>query len=959
MGKLIRVGEHREGMLRRSDPIRSKTPRGPDAHWTLQGMSGQDITIWAESYEFDVYLLLLDPLGRTLAWNDNTGGFFGARVETTLHSTGLYSIVVCGANADQYGTYWLSAETDGPKPDWSPATLEDYHGHGLEWSERNAKSRAASRLALELGRYHASKRDWDRASRYYAQSLARAEEDDYIYGQWAARVEKGRLLARRTRYDQAIDEFESALELKGDLRASADAKALVLVELGNLYYSMNSPEIAKIYFRTASQLAEQSALPSTLVIVYSSLNQVFGFEDREQAIGHAEMCYRLSEGLTPALKLKAAYTLAAAYLSLDSSRSEEGLELAADALRTARQFGGPDDQVSVITLISMGYYKLNRPDDMIRSAREALDLTSPDDEDPGPRRVGLQLIADGETLKGNYQAALQVCLQALEILERDWTQQSIEELRTSLLSQSKAICTQIIRNLYLLNSSHPDRGYVRNAFDFAERSRCRSLLEQLATEQERVSLDADPQMRDRRRRLDERISALGSELSSLRTEGPAAGDVFFRLQEDRAKVLAERMRLESEVHIRSISEVRKDVLTPITARQAQTGFLAIHRNTVILNYQLGVQESFVVVLGPTEARLFSLPNWSTISKAVQEWRAQVNNQLRTDAPSDPDLLSGYVQTASRLYDMLIKPAARFLRGRDLVVVPSDALYGVAFEGLVISSSAERSLLRRPRYLVEDHAITYAPSVSTLEAIEAKRLRSGPGANMLLLGDALPGRDNNNTGDRARKPETTSEPPSLASAQSLRERADWLPAAHREIFEVADLARRHRMNPTIWIGPKASKQEFVSANLSGYRFIHLATHGVADYLDGYFSSLTLSSDDKRSANDALTSREIANLKLGAELVVLSACETGVGQRVGAEGVIGLTRAFLVAGARRVCGSLWAVQDQPTEGLMKVFYDRLLAKGLRTSEALRQAKVALIRSKALPSQWAAFVLVGLPD
>jgi len=396
-------------------------------------------------------------------------------------------------------------------------------------------------------------------------------------------------------------------------------------------------------------------------------------------------------------------------------------------------------------------------------------------------------------------------------------------------------------------------------------------------------------------------------------------------------------------------------LSPITAQEAQTGFLAAHPNTVILYYQLGVQESFVIALGHTDARLFSLPNWSSISKAVQEWHAQVNSQLRTDTPSSPHIVSGYVQTACRLYEMLIKPAARFLRGRDLIVVPSDALYGLAFEGLVISSAMERSRLRRPRYLIENHAITYAPSVSTLAALDARRLRSGPRTNMLLLGDALPGPDNRDRADSGRKPETPSEP---SSVQALRGQADWLPAAHREIFEVADLARKRGVKPTIWLGPQASKQGFVSANLSGFRFIHLATHGVADYLDGYFSSLTLSSDDSRRANDALTSREIANLKLSAELVVLSACETGVGQKAGAEGVIGLTRAFLVAGARRVCGSLWAVQDESTEDLMRVFYDRLLAKGLRTSEALRQAKIALIRENALPSQWAPFVLVGLP-
>jgi CHAT domain-containing protein len=188
--------------------------------------------------------------------------------------------------------------------------------------------------------------------------------------------------------------------------------------------------------------------------------------------------------------------------------------------------------------------------------------------------------------------------------------------------------------------------------------------------------------------------------------------------------------------------------------------------------------------------------------------------------------------------------------------------------------------------------------------------------------------------------------------------DWLPGARKEVVEIARLAKSKRINPTIWLGLDVNKQKLMSSSLSHFRFIHLAMHSLADYQDGYFSALTPSISSMEKGASILTSYEIADLKLDSDLVVLSGCETGVGQRTGAEGIISLTRTFLIAGSRCVCGSLWSVEDDSSERLMREFYNNLLAEGLDRAEALRQAKVALLRQGASPSRWAAFVLVGSP-
>jgi CHAT domain-containing protein/tetratricopeptide (TPR) repeat protein len=956
--QFIRADERREGVLRISDPIRAGSSRGAESLWVLQGSIGQGLTIAAESYEFYIYLLLLDPRGRQVAWNDSSGGFLGAQIRTILPETGLYTIAVCGADADQYGFFWLSVDEGGRDLDSSQPAFEATCRRGIEWSERTGSQRAAAFVNLAMGRHLAARREWGRADNYYTQSLDTAEKGGFTYSRWAARLERGRLLARRMVYDQAIRELQSAVELSKELRAVGEAEIPALLELGNVYRSMETPDLAKIYLQTATRLAEQSGLPATLVNTYTSLDQSLRSEDKEEAITYAEKAYALSDGLTPVLALKATCTLAGAYLFLEPGRSEEGFRLAAKGLQSARELGQLDDEVSVTTLMSMGYYKLNKVDDMIRSARDALALTDPNDEDPGPRRIALQLEADGEMLRGNYQTAFQLCFEALNLLEGEWSRTQIEEMRRGLLSQSKAICTQVIRNLYLLNSRHPSPNLARQAFDFAERSRCRSLLEQLATEQKQASLAADPGLRDRDERLQEGIASVGAEFGLLRSEGPALSDTFLRLQERRAKLVAEKIQLETEIQHESADGYDASLLSPLKATQVQRNFLAAHRSSVILYYQLGVQESFLIVLGPGEAHLVSLPNWTTISKSVTEWRSQILHQSIEAAQSKPSPLTEYAVVAHHLYSILIGPAARFIRGRDLVIVPSDALHELAFEALVVGDPSTQSRSARTEYLFERHAISYAPSLSTLALIENRQRDLKSRNKMLLLGDAGSEARDTHTAESGGPNTRRSDPMAAINPLRFRSNADMLPAARQEIVEIADLARRRRFYPTIWVGDNATKHRFVDSDLAPYRYIHFATHSLADYHDGYFSSLTLSSGREGSQGNVLTSYEISRLKLTADLVVLSACETGAGQRTGAEGMIGLTRTFLVAGARGVCGSLWPVQDASTEKLMKAFYERLLAGDIRTPEALRQAKLSLLREGATPAQWAAFILVGSP-
>jgi CHAT domain-containing protein len=153
---------------------------------------------------------------------------------------------------------------------------------------------------------------------------------------------------------------------------------------------------------------------------------------------------------------------------------------------------------------------------------------------------------------------------------------------------------------------------------------------------------------------------------------------------------------------------------------------------------------------------------------------------------------------------------------------------------------------------------------------------------------------------------------------------------------------------------------MSPELSNYRIVHFATHGIINTERPELSGIVLSLFDREghSQNGFLRLHDIYNLHLPADLVVLSACSTGLGKEVRGEGVIGLSRGFMFAGASGVIASLWKVDDDATAELMKHFYDALFQKGMSPSAALRHAQLALSQNKRWesPYYWAGFVIQG---
>jgi CHAT domain-containing protein len=347
--------------------------------------------------------------------------------------------------------------------------------------------------------------------------------------------------------------------------------------------------------------------------------------------------------------------------------------------------------------------------------------------------------------------------------------------------------------------------------------------------------------------------------------------------------------------------------------------------------------------------------------------------------------AAFVGASSALYKAVVEPAASMIGEKRLLVVADGALNYVPFEALVTSpASADYSALP---YLIKSNEIVYAPSASVIGAIRQQQTNR-TGRAILILADPV----FNSNDARARNAPTSanaSETRGLGIQSALTDVTgkdavaetgpmQGLPLARlagtrTEAEQIVRLAKASGAQADLWLDLEANEENLEGRDVTKYRILHIATHGLLNAERPQFTGLVLSLIGNKAEDGFLRTDEVFNLRLGSPIVMLSACETGLGKEKRGEGVMGLTRAFMYAGAPTVGVSLWSVADKSTSDLMSDFYKRLLAPGaaapggspanfsfggVSASTAMRNAQLAMIAGKrySAPFYWAPFVLVG---
>ncbi|MDT5294495.1 MAG: hypothetical protein QOJ76_1375, partial [Acidobacteriota bacterium] len=569
--------------------------------------------------------------------------------------------------------------------------------------------------------------------------------------------------------------------------------------------------------------------------------------------------------------------------------------------------------------------------------------------------------------------------EAVAILESIRTELVSQDLRASLRSSTDGEYKFYVDILMRLHAQNPAAGYDRKAFEVSERAHARSLLDQLGEARVNLRQDVEPALLEAERRIQQQLGVkLTAERALLTGKPTAEAAVAVHREVDELLVRYK----DAETQIRTNSPRYAALTRPRLASVAETQQM-LDADTLLLEFSLGLEQSYLWVVSQNSLQSYTLASRPDIEKAARRFlqamtargervRFETTDERRTRVTQAD---SQFPQAAADLSRMLLGGASSHLGEKRLLVVADGVLNYLPFAALAVppaqTQPGENSPARSPastvtsaayRPLLAEHEIVSVPSASTLGELRRGMVgRKQASKTVAVFADPVfNGNDERVkaiSAPHAAEPHTAREAGSTAEGETIPR----LPFTRREADEIARLVPQAARFEAL--GFDATRPAASSAALAEFRFVHFATHGFSNTAHPELSGLVLSLVDRdgRATDGFLTANDIFHLKLPVELVVMSGCRTGLGQDVKGEGLVGLTRGFMYAGAERVVVSLWNINDEATADLMARFYKGMLGiEGRTPAAALRAAQLALWRQKQwqAPYYWSAFVLQGEP-
>lgn len=588
---------------------------------------------------------------------------------------------------------------------------------------------------------------------------------------------------------------------------------------------------------------------------------------------------------------------------------------------------------------------------------------------------------------------------ALPILETLRTKISNRTLRTSFFSSIQKYYELHIDVLMRLYAQTKDKQYEARALGFSERARVRALLDTLIEADAKIREGVDaPELLRQEEALQRRLSTLAQSamLASRHTQTQAETQA-----QNINSLLKQYGELEARIREKSPRYASLVYPEPVTLKDIQTSIL--DDDQMLLEYALGEERSYLWAVTRTSVDSYVLPKRAEIEAAADRVRTLLTtrNQMvkgETNLRSMERVKRAdaeYYPAATALSQTLLGKVEALPKAARLLIVGDGELQYLPFAALPLRAKATdaavgragaRARVAKSPPLLLSHEVETQPSVSLL----AELRRHAPGAErrapqklIAVVADPVFNEDDERFDDTGvasvqRGVEEVARHPTLpgrnandlsvnksrtalneASLIDARGRIARLPFTRREADAILALVPSGAGTKFVDFGAKI--ELVTNGELSQYRIIHLATHGLLNKGHPELSGILLSlfDEQRRPREGFLQMHELYKLRLPVEMVVLSACETGVGKMVKGEGLAAMSRGFMYAGAKQVMASLWEVNDSSTAELMTHFYRNLLAgERQRPAAALRAAQITMWQkdSESSPYFWAAFIIQG---
>jgi len=625
---------------------------------------------------------------------------------------------------------------------------------------------------------------------------------------------------------------------------------------------------------------------------------------------------------------------------------------------------------------------------------------------------------EARVLAGKSIAHLKLNQPELARTEIDQAVAITEKIRTEIVSPEHRILTQPWMTMVYTNQVHvlmwlhqgdPSAGYNALALRASEQYRLRTLIELLSGSRIEVSQGIDAgyltRLKELQLKLESAENRRAQSLNRKQTEKLAP------FEKEIEELLRQKDQLDAQIRAGHPQYAALKMPTPLTPSEIQRQLL--DDKTILLEYMLGADTGYLWLVTANSISSYRLPQTQKIHQAalrVQGLLASPNQSpdgetLKEKHARQSRQKAEFDQAAAELSQMILGPVAGKLGAKRLLIVGDGILQYIPFGVLPEPGSGRageresgrqgdrgtggqgdretkqirnpQSAIRNPQSykpLIVNHEIVPLPSASVM--VTLRQIRSGRSAAphaLAVLADPVFNSEDGRVRVNARTKIKSDQGGNVQNTSTIativrdveRSAADSgvqgfrrLHFSRQEAEAITGLLPASERLQALDFA--ADRRLALSEKLGEYRILHFATHGLLNNKTPALSGLVFSLVDEQGQprNGFLRLHEIYNLKLNADLVVLSGCQTALGQEVSGEGLIGLTRGFMYAGAPRVVASLWKVNDQATATLMKLFYERMLKDGLRPAAALRAAQIAMWKAEpnAVPYRWGAFILQG---
>ena len=851
-------------------------------------------------------------------------------------------------------------------------SLELYR-QALALSDALGDRHARARLHYAIGRVHdllGEKQEALDAYRKTVELLDEREDPERLMA--PALTSSGALCRQLGDYDAAQEAYERALDIHRR-RGFRKGEANVLNNLGRLSSARGAMHEAQRFYEEAVKLWRETGERSEEILTLTNLGGIhIALGDQDAALDHLSHARaRLGPEVGPRRRADLLERLADVYTRTD--RSSEAESHYHEALRLYQEQGERGREAYTLDSLGDLYLRIGDGPAAHESLLAALEIFADLGDERGQAIVSKNLgrlheergtyeeaerylqtaltltrkvnylVGEAETLKVLAQVALERgdpltswlrIEQSLAVIED--LRQGAERLdyRTRFSAAKHDYYDFAVRVLMELDHHEPEVGYDVLAFELSERARARSLLDALPGTFRQDQ--AGPAWLERTRELEQDLNAAEQRRRELLSTGRNAAAVERQLR----ALLAALQKHRAEVRA---AAGQPEELRPLGREEIRNRLL--DSETLLIQYDLGPRQSYVWTLTSGAMTSYILPGRARIEAAARQVH-QSHTASHRRLGREPAR-----QAAAALSRMILAPLVELPSYRRILVAAEGALHYVPFGALPHPDHPDEPLVSR-------HEVVHLPSASVVAALRTMyRDRPPPPATLAVLADPVFRPEDGRVHDPAR--DSGIEPPEVVALErTLGVRLGRLPFSRREAEGILALVDPDKTLAALDF--EANKELARSGALASYRLLHFATHGVirTDYPE--LSGLVLSLVDERGRprDGFLLAHEIRRLDLAADLVVLSACSTALGAEVRGEGMVGLTHAFLQAGASRVLVSLWNVDDEATAELNERFYRALFDRGLSPAAALREAQLSMRRNPrwSAPYFWAGFVLQG---